>query len=260
MSTGKQNAVHAQQNSDGTFELHVEPSEGGEYDFSSDVSLEPPRPTQRRKIPVRLIGALVAGIVALVGIVYVLMTFQSSKIDTDVELEPVAGFKPYMTGAGAPSVKARTRAPIPEPEEVEEVEEVREVREEESPSVAPVIEPAVEEQIEPLPPPPVLMRRPEVIEESEIAPEESGWQVDEPEAAPDEQSNLLLRGPRNSRLEEFRKGSALAQPKVPLDDFGRGRRTIAARSLESFAADGRGLRRGLTPPKKSNEEILHDRE
>lgn len=258
MSTGKQNAVHAQQNSDGTFELHVEPSEGGEYDFGAEVSLEPPPSTRRRKIPFPLIGGLVFGALALGGIAYVVFDQASSQIDTEIALEPVAGFKPYMTGAGAPAVKPRTRASIPEPEE--EVEESQEIREAESPSAEPVIEAEPEEQIEPLPPPPVLMRKPEVIEESEIAPEEAGWQVDEPEAAPDEQSNLLLRGPRKTRLEEFRNASALAQPKVPFEELGRGRRVVSARSMDPLKIGSRGLRRGGDASGSSDVEILPEQE
>lgn len=186
MSTGKQNAVHAQQNSDGTFELHLD---------STDSSVEvesftpPPEPSETPKSR-RMIFVL-GGVVVLLGLgAAVMFALSKGEIqgDFDANLEPVQGFRPYMGGASSPPVSSRPSRARPVVEEV--VEE--EIIEEESQEIE-VME--GEEIREEMAPPEVLNENPpiqfEEIDESEVAPEEDGWDVEEESADPlDEQGSL----------------------------------------------------------------------
>lgn len=185
MSTGKQNAVHSQQNSDGTFELHLDSTDSS-VEIESFTPPEPSEPPRSRRM-VFVLG----GVLALLGLgAAVMFALSRGEIQTnfDANLEPVQGFRPYMGGASSPPVSARPNRARPVVEEVVEEDIV-----EEEPQEIEVYE--GEEIREEMAPPEVLNENPpiqmEEIEESEVPPEEDGWDVEEESADPlDEQGSL----------------------------------------------------------------------
>lgn len=186
MSTGKQNAVHAQQNSDGTFELHLDST-----DSSVEVESFTPPPESSEPPKSRRMLIVLGGVVALLGLgAAVMFALSRGEIQAnfDENLEPVQGFRPYMGGASSPPVSARPSRARPVVDEVVEEDVVEEGARE--------IEMIEGEEIrEEMAPPEVLNENPpiqlEEIEESEVPPEEDGWDVEEESADPlDEQGSL----------------------------------------------------------------------
>ena len=229
MTTGKQSAVHAQQNSDGTFELHVD---SGEEHYAVDepiLALEPATKSRNWKVPV-VLGMAVLLVVMFAGVF--LWSQQSETGQIAENLEPVQGFRPYTGGAGAPTVAKRPSRAAVVPDDTEE-----EFEDETGGEIEP--EPTREEAVVPMRPPAVLENR--VIEEVEESPEESGWDVEEGEGVeevePDEQGNLMNNIKKRGRLEQIDRNAHLNSAQLPVGVIARSKRHLAIGSDVRRAGD-----------------------
>jgi len=246
MTTGKQSAVHAQQNSDGTFELHVD---SGEEHFSVDEPTPEPKalPAVRNW---RILAAVGIGVVVIVAGAGLLVWSQhSERGEIAGNLEPVQGFRPYTGGAGAPAV---TQRPVrPSAPVVDDFEE--EFEDEAGGVIEP--EPPREEAVVPMRPPAVLENR--VIEEVEESPEESGWELEEgvEEVDSDEQGYLLENLKRRGRLEQIDRNAHLNNAQLPVEAIARSKRHLAIESDLRRAGDrARFARVARTPDEKDSFE------
>lgn len=256
MTTGKQSAVHAQQNSDGTFELHVESS--GEEHFLVDQAPEPPRGASKEKPwrKVALVGVIAMLVLGGFGLFWI--SQGTEELEVADTLEPVQGFRAYTGGAGAPAITkrpARTAVPV--------VEETEEEFEDESGGVDGEEE-IRGEAVVPMRPPAVLENR--VIEEVEESPEESGWELEEGEVGeegegveeigPDEQGHLLENIKKRGRLEQIERNALMNGIKLPADAIAPGKRHLALDPTLRKAGDtSRFSRIARTGDRKEEREV-----
>ena len=150
MTTGKHADVQSLQNSDGTFELVVSPSEvtddWSETDLPSSAAVPPARAFPIKQVTA---GVVALGLVLAVGFV-VKSTMRKGVLVDDEPLPVVTGFRPYTGGSAAASVTpSRSRTAVRPADNVDEEEFTDDEREivvehgEPAEAIAEVAEPEV---------------------------------------------------------------------------------------------------------------------